>query len=85
MSDQVVPPEQAMGGLSLYSQDVDIPEYVSSGQGSVAGSAVGSSVSQSNENTNASMFHNAMNKLLTLESQVFYFHLFLLVFKYLMV
>ena len=84
MSDQVVPPEQAMGGLSLYSQDVDIPDYVSSGQGS----AVGSSVSQSNENTvqvNASLFHNAMNKLLTLESQVFYFHLFLLVFKYLMV
>jgi hypothetical protein len=88
MSDQVVPPEQAMGGLSLYSQDVDIPDYVSSGQGSVAGSAVGSSVSQSKENTvevNAAMFHNAMNKLMTLESQVFYFHLFLLVFKYLMV
>lgn len=84
MSDQVVPPEQAMGGLSLYSQDVDIPDYVSSGQGS----AVGSSVSQSKENTvevNAAMFHNAMNKLMTLESQVFYFHLFLLVFKYLMV
>ena len=65
MSDQVETPTETMGGLSLYSADVDIPEYVSS---------VGSSVSQSKENTvtvNASMFQNAVNKLLQLEEKVF--------------
>ncbi len=70
MSEQVETPTETMGGLSLYSADVDIPEYVRS-----VGSSVGSSVSQSKENTvevNASMFHNAMNKLMKLESTVFF-------------
>jgi hypothetical protein len=77
MSEHVETPTEIMGGLSLYSADVDIPEFVSSG------SSVGSSVSQSKDKTvevNAAMFHNAMNKLLKLESTVF-FHLLLLVFN----
>ena len=69
MSDQVETPTGTMGGLSLYSADVDIPEYASS---------VGSSVSQCKENTvqvNAAMFNNAMTMLLNLQTQVYFFDL----------
>ena len=71
MSDEADSSAAAMGGLTLYSGDTDIPDYASS---------VGSSVSQSKENTvqvNAAMFNNAMTMLLNLQTQVyFYFHLF---------
>ncbi len=66
MSDNVESPTVAMGGLSMYSPDVDIPEYVSS---------VGSSVSQGKEGivaVNAAMFENAMNVIMNLQSQVFF-------------
>jgi hypothetical protein len=67
----------AMGGLTLYSGDTTIPDYVSS----ASVSTVGSSVSQSKKNTievNAEMFNNAMAMLLNLQTQVFliFFHLF---------
>ncbi len=67
MSDEVDSSAAAIGGLTLYSGDTDIPDCASS---------VGSSVSQSKENTvqvNAAMFNNAMTMLLNLQTQVYIF------------
>ncbi len=40
MTDKEEPSIDAMGGLTLYSADVEIPEYVSSGTPSTVGSSV---------------------------------------------
>ena len=71
MSDEAESSTEALGGLSLYTEDTTIPDYVSS----ASVSTVGSSVSQSKKNTievNADMFNNAMTMLLNLQTQVFF-------------
>ena len=63
-----------IGGLSLYTPDENLPDYVSSD----GDSAVGSSVSKSSKNTmeiNAEMFNNAMLMVTTLQAQVISLHL----------
>ena len=71
MSDVEESSTEALGGLSLYTEDTPLPDYVSS----ASVSTVGSSVSQSKKNTievNADMFNNAMTMLLNLQKQVFF-------------
>ena len=73
MSDNEEQSIDTMGGLTLYSADVEIPECVSSG----TPSTVGSSVSQSKEPTvkvNAAMFNNAMSVIMNLQAKVFLFN-----------
>ena len=63
-----------IGGLSLYTPDENLPDYVSSD----GDSAVGSSVSKSSKNTmeiNAEMFNNAMLMVTTLQAKVISLHL----------